>query len=140
MKKFTIIAILLTLAGCSSPEQRMTECESKGISKDTCYLAEQNRQATARAAILGASESAALQHAQAAKYKPGTMQPIHVKKFDIDFKRSRDGFAWINEKLAANDENTADASTYSAGLYTVIVYKNGRIVAMKDGQFLGRMK
>lgn len=32
------------LVGCSTEAQRLAECEAKGISRDTCYLAEQNRQ------------------------------------------------------------------------------------------------
>lgn len=43
IKKLSLLAVVL-LAGCSSPAQRMHECESQGISRDTCYLVEQNRQ------------------------------------------------------------------------------------------------
>lgn len=41
----TLVAIgsSVLLASCSSPAQRMAECEAQGVSKDTCYLAEQNR-------------------------------------------------------------------------------------------------
>lgn len=43
---------IILLSGCVSSEERMAECESKGISKDTCYLAEQNREAAENAAIM----------------------------------------------------------------------------------------
>ncbi|WP_221200556.1 hypothetical protein [Buttiauxella sp. A111] len=33
-----------TLVGCSTSAQRQADCQAQGISKDTCYLAEQNRQ------------------------------------------------------------------------------------------------
>ncbi|NKE44384.1 hypothetical protein HB662_06315 [Roseomonas frigidaquae] len=48
------------LAGCSTPQQRMADCEAQGISRDTCYLSEQNR----RNALLGAAERQALENAQ----------------------------------------------------------------------------
>lgn len=45
MKKVMLMLVMAAaLAGCSSPAQRMAECQAQGISKDTCYLAEQNRQ------------------------------------------------------------------------------------------------
>ncbi|CEJ67110.1 MULTISPECIES: hypothetical protein [Citrobacter] len=69
-----------------------------------------------------------------------TVKPIHVKKLGVDFKRGADGIAYINGSPAANDENNAEAQTYSAGLISVIVYKNGKINAMKEGKYLGRLK
>lgn len=47
MNKLMLVMVVVaagTLAGCSSPAQRMADCQAQGISKDTCYLAEQNRQ------------------------------------------------------------------------------------------------
>ena len=45
MKKVMLMLVMAAaLAGCSSPAQRMADCQAQGISKDTCYLAEQNRQ------------------------------------------------------------------------------------------------
>ncbi|MBJ3590896.1 hypothetical protein JGC56_07005 [Salmonella enterica subsp. enterica serovar Saintpaul] len=67
-------------------------------------------------------------------------KPVHVKKLGVDFKRGADGIAYINGKPASNDENTATAQTYSAGLITVIMYKNGKIEAMQEGKYLGRLK
>lgn len=89
MKKLMMLAMLVSasslIAGCSTPaqmaQQRMNECESKGISKDTCYLVEQNRQqsyneAAQNAAWVNARDATAgtgiwakkdaLQHAQSA--------------------------------------------------------------------------
>lgn len=37
------------LTGCSTEASRMSACESKGVSRDACYIAEQNRQATINA-------------------------------------------------------------------------------------------
>ena len=58
---FFIVSILasVVLSGCTSPAQRMANCEAQGISKDTCYLSEQNRQQT----INNAAEAAALNNA-----------------------------------------------------------------------------
>ena len=66
--------------------------------------------------------------------------PVHVNKLGVDFKRGADGIAYINGKAAVNDENNADAQSYSAGLISVIVYKNGKINAMTEGKYLGRLK
>lgn len=63
MKKIILFVSLAgLLAGCSSPAQRMADCQAQGISKDTCYLAEQNRQT----AILGAAEKQAMENASKA--------------------------------------------------------------------------
>jgi len=50
MKKLAIIAAVLALAGCKSAADRMYECEAHGISRDACYVSEQNRQSTINAA------------------------------------------------------------------------------------------
>lgn len=65
-----ITMALSTLAGCTTQADRMAKCEAQGISRDTCYLAEQNRTtALNTAAEKQAMENAAaaVQHAQAAK-------------------------------------------------------------------------
>ncbi|WP_281549675.1 hypothetical protein [Kluyvera cryocrescens] len=72
--KLMVLAVLMSavfLAGCSSPAQRMAACEAQGVSKDTCYLSEQNRQqginnAALTAAYANAANATAEQHAQAA--------------------------------------------------------------------------
>lgn len=48
------------LAGCSIPATRMRDCRDQGISRDTCYLAEQNHQA----AINAAAQKQAMENAQ----------------------------------------------------------------------------
>lgn len=48
---FGMLSVTL-LTGCVSSEERMAECEKKGISKDTCYLAEQNKESAENAAIM----------------------------------------------------------------------------------------
>lgn len=60
MKKFIFMMMMaVTLAGCSTAAQRQADCQSQGISKDTCYLAEQNRQnAINNAAMKQAMENA----------------------------------------------------------------------------------
>lgn len=76
--KLILLAVMTSsaiLAGCSSPAQRMAECEAQGISKDTCYLSEQNRQQGINNAAMAAAYANAAnatrtheaeQHAQAA--------------------------------------------------------------------------
>ncbi|MFM5652321.1 hypothetical protein ACET76_08740 [Aeromonas caviae] len=63
MKKIILFVSLAgLLAGCASPAQRMAECQAQGISKDACYQAEQNRQAS----IMNAAEKQALENASKA--------------------------------------------------------------------------
>lgn len=40
---FAIGVAAVSLTGCKSSADRMYECESQGISRDTCYLSEQQR-------------------------------------------------------------------------------------------------
>lgn len=99
------------------------------------------------AALFTAFTNSAAQHHGVNHYAQSSHRPsgngvktLHVNKLGIDFKRGADGIAWINGSPASNDENTADASVYTSGLITVLVYKNGKINAMEDGKFLGRLK
>ena len=71
MKKLLMIVLAVSaLSACSSPAERMANCEAQGVSRDTCYLAEQNRTNSMNAvAEKQAMENAAnaVQHAQSAK-------------------------------------------------------------------------
>ena len=63
MNKIVLAGIVAALlSGCVSQEQRLADCEAKGVSRDACYIADQNRQATFNAA----AEKQALENAQAA--------------------------------------------------------------------------
>lgn len=76
-----------------------------------------------------------------APYKPGHLQPIHIKKDGIDFRRSADGFAYLNDVPMAKDEDNQYATAYSQGLFTVVVYKkNGHINAIEDGKNITRLR
>ncbi|AXF58485.1 hypothetical protein DVA43_02400 [Leclercia sp. W6] len=70
MKKILLVGMVATLlAGCVSEEQRLAQCQAKGVSRDACYVADQNRQAALNAAAeKQALENAheAVQHSQAA--------------------------------------------------------------------------
>lgn len=63
IKSFSLLTIIL-LAGCSSPLPVSQIARAQGVSHDTCYLAEQQRQA----AILSASEAQAYKNAEAAQH------------------------------------------------------------------------
>lgn len=69
MKKLALLVPILLVAGCSTAASRMAECEAQGISRDTCYMAEQNRQATSRAAYISASEAQAYKNQDRALHK-----------------------------------------------------------------------
>jgi uncharacterized protein YceK len=63
MKKIMLMMVMAgTLAGCSTAAQRQAECQAQGISKDTCYLAEHNRQDS----INNAAMKQAMENANAA--------------------------------------------------------------------------
>ncbi|WP_163334744.1 hypothetical protein [Enterobacter hormaechei] len=72
MKKLMILVIsTAVLTGCVSPEQRIANCTAKGVSYDTCYLSEQQRQQ----GINNASLSAA--YANAARAADGNQKHHH---------------------------------------------------------------
>lgn len=67
MKLLTLSLSLFILAGCSTAASRMQQCEDRGISRDTCYLAEQNRESANRAVSNSMAEQMAIRNAQEAK-------------------------------------------------------------------------
>ncbi|UYM55125.1 hypothetical protein [Leclercia adecarboxylata] len=104
MKKILLVGIVATLlAGCVSEEQRLAQCQAKGVSRDACYVADQNRQAAINAAAeKQALENAheAVQHGQAAR----VADPLREASFSANgIKASiNNGFtqATINGKKA----------------------------------------
>lgn len=141
MKKLLVIASVITaITGCSSQASRMADCEAKGVSRDACYVAEQNRQAT----ITGAAEKQALENAQAAypqKAQAAKKIASFTKHYDgLTIKRDKLGIVTVDGKPAAQDEVTPQATTYSQGLHTFIIYNTGKVAVMKDGRFLGYAK
>lgn len=141
MKKVMICMLpLMMLAGCSTPSSRMAECEAQGISRDTCYLAEQNRQS----AINSAAEKQALENAQALypqKAQSAKISLAFTRHYDgMVIKRDAQGIVTVDGKPAAQDESDIDATAYSQGLYSIIVYKTGKVAVMKSGVFEGYAK
>ena len=105
MKKILLVGVIAALlAGCVSEEQRLAQCEAKGVSRDACYIADQNRQAAINAAAeKQALENAheAVQHGQAAHVS----DPLREASFSANgIKASiNNGFtqATINGKKAS---------------------------------------
>jgi Type IV conjugative transfer system lipoprotein (TraV). len=150
MKQIALLVIIL-LAGCSSQASRMYDCESKGISRDACYVAEQNRQS----AITAAAEKQAMENAQsqslsdlsvhhhrhATQYAQSAKKKAIYKGYGQIFKMNSKNFTYLNDSLCAIDEDNADATTYQSGLYNVIIYHHtGKVALMKQGQFVGYLK
>ncbi len=81
IKSFSLLAVIL-LAGCSSPTSRIADCRAQGVSHDTCYLAEQQRQT----AILSASEAQAFKM-QKPHNMPAAKKAIY-KGFGMTFRMS----------------------------------------------------
>lgn len=114
----------------------MADCQSQGISKDTCYMAEQNRQTSIQSAALKqAMENSAKQYAQATK------KVVHARIKGIDVKIfPADKQGYIEGTAAYLDEDNADAQVYRKGVFTAIYYKRThKLVLMRDGQIYGRM-
>lgn len=134
MKKL-LITLTLLLAGCSTQASRMADCQSQGISKDTCYMAEQNRQtAIQSAALKQAMENSAKQYAQATK------KIVHARIKGIDVKIfPADKQGYIEGTAAYLDEDNADAQVYRKGIFTAIYYKRThKLVLMRNGKIYGR--
>jgi len=104
MKKILLVGMVATLlAGCVSEEQRLAQCQAKGVSRDACYVAAQTLQAAINAAAeKQALENAheAVQHGQAAR----VADPLREASFSANgIKASiNNGFtqATINGKKA----------------------------------------
>ena len=125
IKSFSLLAVIL-LAGCSSPTSRIADCQAQGVSHDTCYLAEQQRQT----AILSASKHRHLK-CRSRNNMPSGKKSIY-KGFGMTFRMSSKNFAYLNDSLCAIDEDNADATVYQSGLYNVIVYHHtGKVALMK---------
>lgn len=138
IKTLSTVVIAILLAGCTSTASRMAECEAQGVSKDTCYLAEQNRQtAIYAAAEKQALESAAKQYAQSAKSKT-----LQTRIAGIDIKISPDiKQGYIEQTAAALTEENQYAQVYQKGVYTAIWYRQKhKIVLLRDGQIVGSAK
>ncbi|QGN38942.1 hypothetical protein [Klebsiella oxytoca] len=139
--KFNTVLLVLAwgacslLVGCTSESQRLANCEAKGISRDTCYLAEQNRQASINAVY----EKQALENAAAA-VQHGQNAKVKMKHFaGMEIKNTSTGLS-IDGKPAAVIEKNKDATVYQQGLYNFIVYANGKIAVTQEGVFKGYAK
>ncbi|NCG53688.1 hypothetical protein GWK46_20560 [Serratia fonticola] len=138
IRTLSTVVIAILLAGCTSTASRMAECEAQGVSKDTCYLAEQNRQtAIYAAAEQQALENAAKQYAQSAKSKT-----LQARIAGIDIKISPDiKQGYIEQTAAALTEENQYAQVYQKGVYTAIWYRQKhKIVLLRDGQIVGSAK
>lgn len=97
-----------------------------------------------RAAILGASEKQALENARAlypvqpAQHAQGIKKRT-VKGYGVTVTVAGE-WVTVDGKPAALDANENGNKTYSQGLNTVILYKNGKVALLREGQFVGWLK
>ncbi|MRS90868.1 hypothetical protein GJV04_12625 [Enterobacteriaceae bacterium RIT714] len=125
MKKLMLVAIAVSvLSACSSPAERMAQCEAQGVSKDTCYMAEQNRSTAMNAvAEKQALENAAnaVQHGQSAK----VLDPLREASFTANGIKATvsNGFfsATINGKKATVKRFNANAYEITGAGYILSV-------------------
>lgn len=114
----------------------MSECESKGISKDTCYLAEQNRQAS----INNAAEATALQNA-AKQYAQAAHKTVKTHLAGLDIRINAQNQMYVDGKPALITEQNEDATTYQQGIFNIIHYtKTHKLFVLQDGKIIGKGK
>ncbi|MBQ4772773.1 hypothetical protein F9U44_14785 [Pectobacterium versatile] len=77
---------------------------------------------------------------QAVKVMQKNMAKSSWAGFGITVIREKDGIITVDGKTAALDEWNKDAQVYSQGLNTLIFYKTGRVVLMRNGQFVGDLR
>ncbi len=124
VKHVSMLLLALSAAiaiGCSSPAQRMAECEAQGISKDACYIAEQKQTGYGerRSGETGAGKMHRL-YIPCRKRNPAKK----VKIFNgMKLVTNSTGLT-VDGKPAALDESNADAKTYSQGLYVFLLSTN----------------
>lgn len=148
MKKLILIVLAASmLYGCSTKASRKADCLAEGVSADTCYLAESQRQA----AILDASQKQAYENSNQAvkeltskhhaKQHAQAAHKAHVWHLDgVTVKRDKYGSVLINDKPALTIEQTEQATAYRQGVYEVVLYKSGKAGLIKSGVVVGWMK
>ncbi|MBP2156688.1 hypothetical protein [Erwinia rhapontici] len=137
MKKLFIVAAVL-FAGCSSQASRLASCEAQGISRDACYLAEQNRQA----AIVGAAENQALRNASTVKFHAQSAHKVKVwKGYGVVVKQDSLGIVSVEGKPAVLTESAPNGTkSYQQGLFDVVFYPSGKVWLIKSGVVQGALK
>lgn len=115
----------------------MADCQAQGVSRDACYIAEQNRQAS----ITAAAEKQAMENA-AKQYAQATSKVVKVRIAGVALKiYPADKQCYVDGVAAAMTEDNVDATTYKQGFYDVIHYKRThKIVLLNKGQIIGRAK
>lgn len=135
MKKILLLAVVV-LSGCSSQASRMANCEAQGVSKDACYIAEQNRQAS----IVNAAEKQALVNAQHAQ-SVHKSKVLHKHYEGMEIKRDSSGLVYVDGKPAAKTEaSPTGGESWQQGLHDFVIYPNGKVAVLKDGIFEGYAK
>ncbi len=119
----------------------MADCESKGISKDTCYLAEQNRQAS----ITNAAEAAALQNAAkqypAKQYAQAAHKTVKTHLAGLDIVINAQQQMYVDGKPALITEQNKDATVYQQGVFNIIHYtRTHKLFVMQNGKIIGKGK
>lgn len=134
MMMFAGVFSAMFLAGCTSPAQRMAACEAQGISKDTCYLSEQNRQQGINNAAMAAAYANAAnatrtheaeQHAQAA-HVADPMREATLSSNVLKATLSNGFFtATVNGKKATVKRINENFFEIHGGGYVISVSMNG---------------
>lgn len=134
--KLAVLISIALLAGCSTQASRMSDCESQGISKDACYIAEQNKQAS----VTNAAETAALRNATKS-VEQTTYQPFKTHLAGLNIEANAQGQMYVDGKPALITEDNVDAITYQQGGFDIIHYKRThKLFVLQNGKIVGRGK
>lgn len=134
--KLAVLISIALLAGCSTQASRMSDCESQGISKDACYIAEQNKQAS----VTNAAETAALRNA-AKSVEQTTYQPFKTHLAGLNIEANAQGQMYVDGKPALITEDNVDAIAYQQGGFDIIHYKRThKLFVLQNGKIVGRGK
>lgn len=129
-KKLFFLVPVLLLAGCTSSAQRMSDCEAQGVSRDACYVAEQNRQN----GISAQAEAQAMRNAQALYPVAPVKHHHNSTQYAQSVHKNRDKISCddLRHFISAGIEHTPTSDVYSQGLYQVVVYKSGKVALLKE--------
>lgn len=153
MMAVVVVSAISLLSGCVTEDQRLAKCEAKGISRDVCYQEEKAywRNYQSNMATLQAGENQAeatregneinRKHYQHVDQKAQSAKKAGLKHWQgMKLAVTSNGLT-VDGKPAAVSETNAEATVYQQGLFSYVVYANGKIAVMDDkNQFQGYAK
>lgn len=110
------VAGAMLLTGCQSSASRMYECEASGVSRDACYVAEQNR----KSGINAAATKQAMENANDLYGAKGT------ETHKAEHKHKGKGFKQRMQEAFENDDDESATDYDGQDVDTDVVYRHGK--------------